>query len=269
MAPPSRGELRRHLIQSHIAGVVATSRENNLKNFEKLSSRDPAQLFGQELTGTWSPGEVLALMAQRCGVSPDPAYREGHDTIDPDRTISRLDAMAERLRKAAERHERVFVATGHPKRLRQTHAAIAEALHMAGCTLIAPLIDRQDPGQDKFVVQRDSLIGYRERVGVLTDTNGTLLHTHSPLPMQAVLRQLSTEREAFPDLVVADHGWAGAAGQANLDVVGFADSNDPALFVGEAEGRVLVSVPLDDNVAPELYTPLNRYLLYRAGLPCP
>ena len=31
--------------------------------------------------------------------------------------------------------------------------------------------------------------------------------------------------------------------------VGFADCNDPALFVGEAEGKVAVSVPLDDNVA--------------------
>jgi hypothetical protein len=48
--------------------------------------------------------------------------------------------------------------------------------------------------------------------------------------------------------------------------VGFADSNDPALFVAEAEGRLLVCVPLDDNVAPHLYEPLTAYLLERAGL---
>jgi hypothetical protein len=46
--------------------------------------------------------------------------------------------------------------------------------------------------------------------------------------------------------------------------VGFADSNDPALFVGEAEGDVAVCVPLDDNVAPTLYAPMTAYLLARA-----
>ena len=66
--------------------------------------------------------------------------------------------------------------------------------------------------------------------------------------------------------MVADHGWAGAAGQAGIDTVGFADCNDPALFVGEAEGRVLSCVPLDDNVEPRLYAPLTAYLLDRAGL---
>ncbi len=80
--------------------------------------------------------------------------------------------------------------------------------------------------------------------------------------MEAVLAALP----APPDLVVADHGWAGAAGQAGIDTVGFADCNDPALFVGEAEGRVLSCVPLDDNVDPRHYPPLTAYLLERAGL---
>ena len=69
-----------------------------------------------------------------------------------------------------------------------------------------------------------------------------------------------------PDLVIGDHGWAGAAGQAGIDAVGFADCNDPALFVGEAEGRVVSCVPLDDNVDPRRYAPLTAYLLDRAGL---
>ena len=66
--------------------------------------------------------------------------------------------------------------------------------------------------------------------------------------------------------MVADHGWAGGAGEAGVTSVGFADSNDPALFVGEEEGKVAVSVPLDDNVAPHLYQPLTAYLLAAAGL---
>jgi hypothetical protein len=63
---------------------------------------------------------------------------------------------------------------------------------------------------------------------------------------------------------MADHGFAGAAGRAGIPVVGFADSNDPALFVGEAEGDVAVCVPLDDNVLPQLYEPMTAYLLNAA-----
>ena len=46
--------------------------------------------------------------------------------------------------------------------------------------------------------------------GVATiGTGGDLLHTHAPEPMQALL---DAADEPAPDLVVADHGWAGAAG---------------------------------------------------------
>jgi len=35
------------------------------------------------------------------------------------------------------------------------------------------------------------------------------------------------------------------------------------LFVGEAEGKIAVAVPLDDNVLPRHYGPLTTYLLER------
>lgn len=58
----------------------------------------------------------------------------------------------------------------------------------------------------------------------------------------------------------------GAAGNAGIDAVGFADVNDPGLFAGEAEGKIAVAVPLDDNVLSALYAPLAIYVLDRAGL---
>jgi hypothetical protein len=67
--------------------------------------------------------------------------------------------------------------------------------------------------------------------------------------------------DAPPDLVIADHGWAGAAGEAGVPTVAFADSNDPGLFVGEAEGKIDVVVPLDDNVLPRYYAPLTDRLV--------
>jgi hypothetical protein len=81
-----------------------------------------------------------------------------------------------------------------------------------------------------------------------------------------VLERLAVAGEPAPDLVVADHGWAGQAGQSGIQTVGFADCNDPALFVAEAEGTLAVTVPLEDNAAFDRYEPMNAYLLAVAGL---
>jgi histidinol phosphate phosphatase hisN-like protein len=260
----SREELRAYLVTSRIAGDVATSRQNNLDNFRRMSNREPLYLFGLDPQGVWTSADVLKLMAERCGVSPDPGHTHGTDTINPERTIDRLDALAARLRAAVRRRERVLVATGHPVGMRPTHTAVAHALQAAGCTSISAATGWRHPDDSAYGYQPGA-IRFIETVGVLADPNG-LHHTHSPLPMQAILAELDATGQAPPDLVVADHGWAGAAGQAGIDAVGFADCNDPALFVGEAEGRVRVCVPLDDNVAPHLYAPLTAYLLDRAGL---
>ena len=250
---------------SRIAGAVATPRENNLRNYRRMSDREPLWLLGLEPVGSWRPDEVLALMAERCGVSPDPDHTVGQDTIDPDRTLDRLDAMADRLRSAADRRERVLLATGHPGALGPVHAAVANGLAAAGCPLLEAADGWQHPADPAYLYQVGT-VRYRDRVAMLTHEDGRPAHTHSPLPMRAILAELAARGEPPPDLVVADHGWTGAAGQAGIDAVGFADCNDPALFVGEAEGTVRVCVPLDDNVDPELYLPLTEYLLDRAGL---
>jgi hypothetical protein len=263
---PTREELRRHLVETRIAGEVATTRENNLRNFRRLADRDPVAMFGVEPAGEWSFADVLVLMAERCGVSPDEAYLEGVDYIDPERTIDALDAMAARLASAAEQREPVLVATGHPTGLLAIHLEVARALAAAGCPLLTPAAgwsyDITRLGRPE---RRE--VRYVGGVAMLAH-RGELKHTHSPRAMRAMLEQLDAQGDpaARPALVVADHGWAGAAGQAGIDAVGFADCNDPALFVAEAERKVLVSVPLDDNVAPHLYAPLTAYLLAAARL---
>ena len=43
--------------------------------------------------------------------------------------------------------------------------------------------------------------------------------------------------------------------------MGYADCNDPALFLGEAEGTLQVAVPLDDHVRdPRHYDAMVAYL---------
>jgi hypothetical protein len=241
--------LREHLVASRIAGDVATPRDNNLRAMRRLASGDERTWFGlapRPLTFE----QVVAVMAERAGTHPDPAYDAGQDTIAPDRTLDRLTAFGERLALAAARRESVFLATGHPAGLLALHLPVAAALRAAGCTVLTP-----DAGLAVTDGETPRELRYLGDVAVLS-WHGELNHTHAYEPMRALL-----SRGLRPDLVVADHGWAGAAGEAGIDAVAYADSNDPALFAGEADGRIAVCVPLDDNVLPHLYAPLADVLL--------
>ena len=263
-AVPDRAQLREHLVASRIAGDVATPRDNNLRNFRYLSERNPGFMFGLQLDARWNASDIFELMVARCGIDPNPRHTEGSDTIDPELTIDALERFADRLADAARRQERVIVATGHPGGVLAIHAEVARALTGAGCTLLTAAAGVTIEESHSWGVEVQDL-RYVNGVAML-HSGAELRHTHSPRPMERILATLTDDGEAPPDLVVADHGWAGAAGQAGIDAIGFADCNDPALFVGEAEGKVLVSVPLDDNVAPHLYAPLTSYVLRRAGL---
>lgn len=256
---PSRAELVDHLVRTRIAGDVATPRENNLDHYRKLANGDRHYWLGLELGDRWrDEQDVLAVMAERCGVNDDPDHRYGQDTIDPELTVDALDRMAQVLRKAAADRQRVLFATGHPGGLLDVHSATAAALRAEGCDIVVV---------PDGLIADEGMVFQFGRVAML-ERGATLWHTHSPAPMTAVLDGLEREGRPLPDLVVADHGWAGCAGQRGIEAVGYADSNDPALFLAEAEGTLRVTVPLDDHVrSPRYYDPLTTYLLAAAGLP--
>jgi len=245
-----RQVLRQHLVTSRIAGDVATPRQSNVAAMHRLADGDPRTWFGLPPSTSYSYPDVLAIMVERVGVDGDVERTDGADTIDPDLTIDRLDAMAVRLREAAQRRETVFIATGHPAGVLAIHLRIAAALLRAGCELLTP-----DAGRTWSYAGGKRQLRYIADVAVLSD-RGELNHTHASLPMAELL-----DDGLAPTLVVADHGWAGAAGAAGIDVVCFADCNDPALVVGEAQGLISVAVPLDDNVLPHLYDPLADRLV--------
>jgi hypothetical protein len=256
--PPTRDELRAHVAATRIAGDVATSRENNLRNIGRLARREAHWTFGLTVDPRWDEDAILAMMADRVGIDRDPSYNEGQDRIDPDRTIDALEAMAVRLRAAARPGARVLLATGHPAGLLPVYLGIGALVGQAGATLLEPAASFTYRSRDR---RRE--LRWVCGVGMVSDGGG-LSHTHEPTPMRAMLDDLEAAGAPPPDLVVADHGYAGAAAEAGVPTVGFADCNDPALFVGEADGKVAVAVPLDDNVAPHHYRPLTDYLTGRA-----
>ena len=248
--------LRDHLVAARIAGDVGTTREDNLRNMARMARGDVNYDFGLVPDRVWTPEQVLEVMVRLCGVQPDPGITSGPDTIDPDLTVAALDRWRDRLAKAAAGSERVLLATGHPTGVLALHLEVAAALRRAGCEVLVPALDWSWDWEEERGRSRPRHIRALGGVHVLA-SGGELLHTHRPEPMRALLAALAEP----PDLVVADHGWAGAAAQAGIETLGLADCNDPALFVAEAEGKPITTVPLDDNVLPHLYDPLAAHVL--------
>ncbi len=258
--------LRDYLVTNSIAGSVATPRQDSLAKYRRVTAGDPECTFGLSFARAWTERDVLAEMARRCGVSPDPVVQGGPDYIDPELTVDRLSAMAVRLGEVAADRGTVLMGTGHPAGLLAIHAPLSRRLSAAGCTILTPSRGwRASPRLAGDGAAESGELRYIDRVAVVS-RNAGLAHSHLPVAMEAMIAGLRAAGRPMPDLVVADHGFAGAAGAAGLLVVGFADCNDPALFMGEAEGSIDVAVPLDDNVQPDLYEPVTEYLLAEAGL---
>jgi hypothetical protein len=250
---PTRDELSAYLCATRIVGDVATDRDSTTSNIRRMLDRETNYDFGLSLGRDWSYVEVLALMADRVGIDPDLNRTEGPDTISAERCLAALDRMADVITAVAGRRGTVLAATGHPTGLMVVHQAVVAALGAAGCQVVTPGDEAPVP-----IENRPVKVLYVAEVAVLA-TRAHLLHTHRPEPMRTVLAAAAPDPAI--DLVMADHGWAGVAGQAGLRTIGFADCNDPALFVGESEGKLEVVVPLDDNVTPAYYSPLIAYLL--------
>ncbi|MFE4373807.1 phosphatase [Streptomyces sp. NPDC056835] len=267
----STGALRAHLLAARLAGPVTTSREASLRSYRLFAARDPRVTLGLDPEWAWNEQDLLKLMADKCGVSADSDHVTGPDVIDPERTLTALDAFAGRLGAVAERRAPVLLGTGHPHRLLGFYAELADALSAAGCLVLTPAQGRCVDITTRFGVRTYNLdyvrgVALMREPGVRCAGRETGAHTHSPLPVRVALEGVAESGDPLPELVVGDHGWVCGAGQLGIEAIGLADTDDPALFVGEAEGRVSVAVPLDDAVRSDYYRPLTRYVLNRACL---
>src|SRR5438067_532098 len=79
-------------------------------------------------------------------------------------------------------------------------------------------------------------------IAFLSDTCAAL-HTHDSRPMEIML----DEADRTPDLVVADHGFAGEAINRDIPTVAVMDTNDPGLAVAKHLGANVILVPMNDN----------------------
>lgn len=244
--PYPREELLRALEAGRVAGVATHPLDNVRGNARLLLEGDPDKQFG--LTGLRDGSvlqDVLDLVSQGSGVTIDPSKEFGEVLIAPEPILDACEALGRRLALAASGGERVLIATGHPGALDLLYREWERLLLAHGGRVIKPAdgLTWRDPR-----LEHDWSIGYLSGVGMQTDGR-VPRHTHWP---DAMRRMLAEER---PDLVVADHGFAGAAIEAGVETLSVADVNDPALLVARAQGRTDVVVVMDDHVSADAYWP--------------
>jgi len=249
-----REELIRGLLEGRIAGPsLSHPLDNVLRNIRLLCEGEPDKQFGMSgLPGLFTPPEVLGLVGRAAGFTPDPDATAGPVPVDPELVIEACEAVGERLALACARGERVILATGHPVGLAHLYTGVGRQLAARGVELLRPYEAMAWRDADGHGWQ----VRYLEGVALLTD-RASARHTHRG---DAMARMLGEER---PDLVFADHGFAGAAIESGVETLSIADVNDPALLVARAQGRTETVIVMDDNVQPDAYWPCYQAIVGR------
>lgn len=256
--PQQRAVLRAHLVDSRLAGEVQTSPASTLGNCRKLVDGDPGYTFGLRDWQTVTFADAVRAVQRVFGGDPGAAEPSGPGYIDPEATLTGIARHRDRLRAVTDGGgARVLFATGHPTGLLAHYAALARALQAAGSDLLTPL--------DDVTIHRDSTgrraLRFLDGVACVTD-GASLRHTHVARYMEAMLDALGARP---PDLVVADHGMAGAAIEAGVPTLSIADVNDPALPLAQTLGRTGNVLPIDDNLAPRVFVPVTEAMLPPPG----
>ena len=243
--PHTREELLAGLRAGKAAGVAAHPIDNVRRNIQLLVEQDPDKLFGMsDMPGRFGFDEILDLVEAEAGEPIDRDARFGPVHIAAEPVLAACEALGDRIARAAHDAERVLVATGHPNGLDVLYRQLARLLAERGAKLLHPADGAvvQEPGRPAWRIR------YLDDVALVTD-EAAAKHTHGG---DAMRRMLTEER---PDLVLADHGFAGAALEAGVEAVSVADVNDPALIVAKAQGRTEIVVVMDDNVNADDYWP--------------
>jgi hypothetical protein len=242
-----RAELERALLSGLVAGWATHPLDNVRGNILMLLDHDPDKEFG--MTGLQEGMDletILALVGDAAGAPIDPASRSGPVEIKPGPIVAACQRAGARLMQACGRGERVVLATGHPIGLAHLYHQLGEWLSANGAQVLTPASGarwRQE-GLD-----HDWYVDHWGSAAMLTDGREPR-HTHWPFAMHRILEA------ATPDLVFADHGFAGAAIEAGIETISIADVNDCALLVARAQGRTDHVLVFDDHVDPNAYWPV-------------
>jgi Phosphatase len=181
----------------------------------------------------FTKAEAASLVASSLGLTLHKFQKAKYARIDPDTTILRLEMAVLALREASRAGKTILFATGHPGSMLSAYQTMAGQVTAWGGRVF----------QLETIIPIESGL-WLDSIGgciVVTD-EGTLHHTHNDRPLDAVLRSHQI------DMVVADHGFAGAAINAHIPVVAFFDTDDPAIpLMASLSDTQVLAVPMNDN----------------------
>jgi hypothetical protein len=222
-------------------GSTSHGAENNLRKIRLMIEADPNNTYGMEdLLRDVTFEEAYDAVSRHLGNPTDSEETPGRGRIDPARTAEELLKAGDRIRAVAGAGGRIVFATGHPGALLAYYLGVARWVEELG----GEILTVETGGR---YGDRGAWLDWVGPVGALGN-RASLWHTHSPEPMRDVLRGAGGV-----DLVVADHGFAGAAVAAGVPAVAVMDTNDPAFAVAARRGADVTAVPMDDNRPPNSY----------------
>lgn len=223
------------------------TRQNNISKIHGLIEGPSDEWFGLSGMDSYTPTEVLGWLAELTGCSTALEDVAGCDVMDAGKAVDAIVRAGLRLKDEANRGAVLLAATGHPTGMLEHNIRVVDAYRRAGGKIL-----RLRENEQFVVGRKEAEVRYVGSVGCVADW-GALKHTHSAAPMEALLRA-----EPWPDIVFADHGFAGAAIERGIPTIAVMDINDPALAVawaraGGHDSRDVIIIPMDDNRPPRLY----------------
>lgn len=256
-----RRTLIRHLRESGLAGQVQTSVRETKANSLHLLDGDPRHTLGLSDWRNSSMADITTALWMVAGATLDVTDEE-EGFIDPENTVAGLDRHARGLSRHLSRGKsKILIATGHPTGLLEHYLALGRELEKQGNALLTVPDDGPSltPAND---TERARTIRFIGPVACVYD-GLSLVHSHLSAYMESMLDALGEEGHTV-DLVIADHGMAGAAVERGIPTLSIADINDPALPLAHYLGRHEGVAVIDDNLPPRLFRPVTRYILEQA-----
>jgi len=236
-----RETARRRIEECGLAGQ--DTRHNRAANLQAIRNvLDGDSHYTWDIPGLedFSFEETLETIASITGCSHDPTVTDGGGYISPNATLKALEAAAGKISAVAKGGGSFLLGTGHPGSLLWFYVELGRLIRAWGGEVLQPARGASVPPNHE--------LGYIDGVAVTTD-RASLMHTHGHFAMDVMIEQATRV-----DLVIADHGYAGAAINANVQVIAVMDTNDPALALASRLSVGVLIIPMDDN------RPLNAYM---------
>jgi hypothetical protein len=248
---PKAPRVRDRLKASQVAGRSAQfGRDEVVGIMRRLVEGDARVRFGMPPVADLAIEQVETAVTAVFGWKGDgPRAR-----IAPANTHTAFVGARDRVREVARAGGRIAFATARPASMLGVYRALAAAAADDG----AQVLEQSESG---IVGPGGRRLWWIDGVAVLTD-HESLLGQDSVAGGDELLFCLPA-----PDLVVADHGYAGVALARGHEVVAFADLDAVVLAVAAWRGQSVRVVPLDQQRPPVAYAPLLDVLAEPAPEP--